>query len=119
MQATTHFLPFLTFESWERHESALVSFIQVHCKPTDSSYIKGKNATMDGANHHGEQDTCLYNILLDIRGITGIVDLSVVLKGDDTKWSQRTKAKSKIRTTFSEGCTTKQVTYGSGVLETC
>lgn len=56
---------------------------------------------MDGANHHGEQDTCLWSILLYIRGITGVVDLSVVLKGEDTnKVVTRTKAKSKTRTTF-------------------
>lgn len=46
--------------------------------------LKEKTVTVDGANHHGEWDMCLYNILLDLRGITGIVDLSVVLKGKDT-----------------------------------
>lgn len=42
MQATTHFLPFLTFKSWERHDSVLVSFIQVIAKPLIPLILKEK-----------------------------------------------------------------------------
>lgn len=38
---------------------------------------------MEGANNHGGWDIHLYNILLELRGISVIVDLTVALKGEN------------------------------------
>lgn len=56
---------------------------------------------MKVANNHGGWDICLYNILLDLRGISGIVDLTVALKGENGLVVTNSNAKNKDLNHFS------------------
>lgn len=69
-----------------------------------------------GANNHGGWDTCLYSILLDLRGISRIVDLNVALKGENGLVITNSNTKNNDMNHSSEGCTTQQVRHGSAVL---
>lgn len=53
---------------------------------------------------------------LDFRGVSGIVDLTVALKGENGLVVTTAMLTTKIWTIFFEGCTAMQVTYRSAVV---
>lgn len=57
----------------------------------------------EGANNLGGLDACSYNILLDLRGISGIVDLIVALKGENGLVVTNSNAKNKDLNHFFSG----------------